>query len=1183
MTTKTKNKELLQKIESLQNRIIELEKDSQILSESEDKYHRIFDSALDAIFILDKTQIADCNDKTSTMFGYNKSELVGKHIFELSPTLQPSGEESRKLAMELVLKVMNGANQFFEWLHIRANSTLFYAEVSLCLLPISSGYRLFAIVRDITERKKIEAELFSSEQKLNAIVNNTPDIIYQLDPEGVITYINNAVVNYGYNPESLIGTSIFNYIDKQYHNEVRQHLSERRTGEQSTKNIEVKIFSADRDELYFETKNVPAPTFLLVAEGLYSINSTKEIKWQGTQGIARDITQKKQAEEALRESEERFRSLVQGLEDMIFVLDSNSIFTYESPSVHRILGYHSGYYLGKSPFPMVHPEDRVFCEQRFNEVLQNKSRAIPTKFRVKRADGEWIYVEALAQNLLDNHAVRGVVLIARDISEREKTEKNLRESEERFRSMIQGSSDMIFVLDKHSILIYESPSVERILGYPGGYFIGQSPFNLIHTEDRDRIVHDLDEVIQSVNPGIPSEFRIKRADGEWIFLEALGQNMLNNSAVCGIVIIARNITERKKIENALRESEERFRNMADNSPVMIGVSDAEGNAVFLNRTYIEFRGSTFGKERDGGWIESLHPDDRERILRLHIDVINNKKSDSFEYRQKNHSGEYRWLLHAISPYFDSQGICLGFISSSYDITERKTAEDALRESENRLHQLVDNIREIVWLRDRETGEILYVNRSFESITGYSNELLLKNGSEFITKIHPEDAEQFIRASRELYKNNKPIHQDYRLKRADGTEIWIRSHAYPIQDNSGKTVRFSGVAEDITERKRLEAQFIQAQKMESIGRLAGGVAHDFNNLLTIINLSVEMASSSGLSEETINELIADIRNAGERGASLTRQLLAFSRKQIIEPIELNINDVIIQMDKLFRRLIGEDIELVTILDESIHTIKIDPGQIEQVLTNLIVNTRDAMPAGGKIIIETSEVLFDDDFVKFHPDVSSGEFVTISVSDTGTGMDEHVKANLFEPFFTTKDKGKGTGLGLSTCYGIMKQNNGSIRVYSEPGKGSTFIVNIPFYGEGAIDRYSIQERDDIHGGSETILIVEDDETIRKLTEQILDSSGYNIITAANGEEALVIAEKYKNIIHLVLTDVVMPLMSGRELATQLLASRQNIKIIYMSGYTDNTIVHHGLLDSGILFIQKPFSPSTLLRKIRQVLDS
>lgn len=389
--------------------------------------------------------------------------------------------------------------------------------------------------------------------------------------------------------------------------------------------------------------------------------------------------------------------------------------------------------------------------------------------------------------------------------------------------------------------------------------------------------------------------------------------------------------------------------------------------------------------------------------------------------------------------------------------------------------------------------------------------------------------------------------------------------------------------EVAERKLAEEQLRQAQKMEAVGKLAGGVAHDFNNLLTAINGHSDLAMRRLKLDDPLYDKLEKIKKAGERAAALTHQLLAFSRKQILQPKVLDLNQVVFEMNKMLQPLIGEDIDLLTKLKPDLGMVKADPGQLEQVLMNLSVNARDAMPRGGKLTIETTNVYLDEEYASRHLSIVPGWYVMLAVSDTGSGMDAQTQERIFDPFFTTKEVGKGTGLGLSTVYGIVKQSGGNIWVYSEVGRGTTFKVYLPCVNRCAEKPEFNIDRNQLSEGNETVLLVEDEEMVREMAKEILEESGYLVLEAKHGQEALLIAEQYRGHIHLMLSDVVMPQMSGRELAEQFAPLRRDMKVLYMSGYTDDAIVHHGVLDEGTAFIEKPFTPNALARKVRETLNT
>ena len=510
------------------------------------------------------------------------------------------------------------------------------------------------------------------------------------------------------------------------------------------------------------------------------------------------------------------------------------------------------------------------------------------------------------------------------------------------------------------------------------------------------------------------------------------------------------------------------------------------------------------------------------------------------------------------------------------VLQRTTALQEKIEEQNRFFTLD---LALLCIADMD-GHFKRLNHAWEKTLGYSMDELIDRP--FMDFVHPDDQESALRALEDQRQQKEIIGFVNRYRHKDGSYRWIEWRSSPMGNH------VYALAMDITDRKqaeaereRLEERLRGSQKMEAIGRLAGGVAHDFNNLLSVILSYADFALEELEESDPIREDIVEIHTAGERAAALTSQLLAFSRKLVLKPTVINLNTVVADMESMVRRLLGEDIDIVVELAEDLGRVKADPGQIEQVIMNLAVNARDAMPLGGKLTVETQNMVLDQSYTREHPEVTPGQFVLLSVADTGSGMSAEAQERIFEPFYTTKQLGKGTGLGLATVYGIVKQSGGNILVYSEEGQGTAFKVYLP-----RVDA-PVTSTDRSHeavptGGSETVLIVEDESAVRRLAERILRKGGYEVLAAANGGEALLLCEQHGTGVDMLLTDVVMPRMSGRELAGRLVEHCPELKVLYMSGYTDNAIVHHGVLDEGMSFISKPFSAAELAFKVRQILD-
>jgi len=613
------------------------------------------------------------------------------------------------------------------------------------------------------------------------------------------------------------------------------------------------------------------------------------------------------------------------------------------------------------------------------------------------------------------------------------------------------------------------------------------------------------------------------------------------------------------------------------SPLAIVTFDPEGVVTMWNPA----------AERIFGWPESealgtrlpfVPAEKQEEFLALRRRALLGEVFTEPELHRRRADGSPIVVSVSTSPLRRPDGTIYGIMSILMDVTERKAAE----ESQARLTMAVEQAGESIVVTDTR-GTIQYVNPAFERITGYDRvEVIGQNPR--ILKSGRHDA-AFYKNLWETLRRGEVWRGTFLNKRKDGTLYEEDAVISPVRDPSGQVVNYVAVKRDVTDVRRMEEQLRQSQKMEAVGRLAGGVAHDFNNLLTAISGYSDLLLHRLPDYSTLRRVVEEIRKAGDRAAALTRQLLAFSRRQVLQPKVLDLNAVVTNMGQMLRRLIGEDIELSTDLSPSLSRVKADPGQIEQVIVNLAVNARDAMPDGGRITIATADADLSPAYAAAHPEVRPGPHVLLSVADTGHGMDDETQAHLFEPFFTTKDRGKGTGLGLATVYGIVQQSGGHIRVNSAADSGSTFLIYLPRVetaedgGRSAV----LPPLPRPSPGTETVLLAEDEEVVRRFAREILSGNGYKVLEAGNGREALLLSEAHRGEIHLLLTDVVMPKMSGRELTERIRPLRPDLRILYMSGYIDDAILRHSVLEEGIPFLQKPFTSEGLARKVREVLDS
>jgi two-component system, cell cycle sensor histidine kinase and response regulator CckA len=644
-----------------------------------------------------------------------------------------------------------------------------------------------------------------------------------------------------------------------------------------------------------------------------------------------------------------------------------------------------------------------------------------------------------------------------------------------------------------------------------------------------------------------------------------------------LLSVSVDITDRNKKEIALMQSEAQYRALVENSLQGSAIFQ-DGHIIVCNSTFAELTG--YSKDE----LLSLPPDKVEELVNI-SDHLAREIQNSGRPGEKAATARYQYCgirkngtevdMEVLASLIEHNGKP-AIQCAVMDITGHKKTAENLQRSLDYQKAIFEGSREPIIISD-VNSRFVDANRAACELTGYSKEELLKMEA---WELNKEIDPAFLQTLNNRILNGEYISGESMLLTKDGREIDAEFNHHVIHISGEPYIHT--LTRDISGRKRLEAQFQQAQKMEAIGVLAGGVAHDFNNLLNVINGYAELALQSLRADHPVRKDIEEIEKAGQRAASLTSQLLAFSRRQVLHPKVLNLNDILDDTNKMLRRLIGEDINLATNTRPNLGFIYADPGQMQQIIMNLAVNARDAMPQGGKLTIETENVDFDEEFVKRHPQAKIGQYVMLAVSDNGIGMNSTTQARIFEPFFTTKPKDKGTGLGLSTVYGIVKQSNGFIWVYSELGQGTTFKVYFQRTSGETVSTVEEKEQGSLRG-SETILVVEDEAAVRALASRILKDQGYTVLEASGGVEALSMACAHDEKIDMVLTDVVMPEMSGKELVNRLRKVKQGIEVLFVSGYATDAILHHGILESDVAFLQKPFTIDNLTRKVREVLGS
>ncbi len=1190
----------------------------------------------------------------------------------------------------------------------------------------------------------------------------------------------------------------------------------------------------------------------------------------GVIGIIRNVTERRRSEQALRESEERFRLMADAAPVMIWMDDAEGMSTYFNKPWLDFTGRRLEQELGRGSRDGIHPDDLLPRFIAVYDAAFAARRPFQTEYRLRRADGEYRWVlETATPRFTPEGAFEGFVGTAIDITERRQADEALRKERAFLRQVIDINPNFVFAKDREGRFTLVNEAVADAYGTTVEELVGKMDADFNPNADEVEFFRRADlAVMDSLREMWIPEEKITDSTGNVRWLQTVKRPVIGDDGRASQVLgVSTDLTERLRAGEALKESEARFRLMADAAPVLIWVDDAEARCTYFNKPWLDFTGRALEQEVGYGWMDGVHPDDLERVREFDRFEAT-QQPYRFEYRLRRHDGEYRWILDSGVPRFTPEGAFEGYIGSAIDITDRRRAEEALQESEARYRTQVENAPEAIVVFDVDTRRFVEANDNALRLWGLSREALLETNpvalsppvqpdgrpsgetiaenirrtlsgqtlvfewihrdaagrdfpcevrlvrlpsatrklirgsvadiserkraeklqsalyriaatassaedfDEFYAAIHaivgelmdaknfyvalldgatgllsfpyfvdeadprpspkkpgrglteyvlrtgqpllardeefremvargdveligsgsvdwlgvplksgsktfgvlvvqsydprfrfgPADkevltfvsqqiavaferkrAQEAIRESEERYRllfernlagvyrmtlvgrilecndalarifgygSRKELvdrdiaalypdsrhrssffdallrargvaNYEMRGERKDGAAVWTFQNASLLADENAGEVIVEGTVTDITERRVLEEQLRQSQKMEGLGQLAGGIAHDFNNLLTTVIGYSSMALSQLSPQDPIREEIEEIRKAGERASDLTRQLLAFSRKQVFEPTVLDVNALIAESTRMLGRLIGEHIRLETRPDPALGHVRADPGQLEQVVINLAVNARDAMPGGGILTIRTENADVDDGQERRHFGIAPGRYVVLAVADTGVGIEPETQKHIFEPFFTTKEKPHGTGLGLATVYGIVSQSGGHVFVESAPGRGSTFFIYLPRAEDPAV-RTGTAPPVAVQKGSETILVVEDEPAVRGLTLRCLESNGYTVLQASNGEEALEIAARHAGRLDLLLTDVIMPGASGPELARRLLERRPGLCVLYVSGYTDAAMASNGVLGPGAAFLQKPFTPAALARKVRDVLD-
>jgi PAS domain S-box-containing protein len=1160
------------------------------LRASEEQYRHLAENIRDYVMRYDRQhRHIYANEAAIAVAGKTREEFIGKTHREMGFPEALCALWER--AIDRVFETGQPQGEIFAWdsaygrvvLDWRVASELVNGQVETAL----------AVSRDITAIEQAEQALREREAEQAAIYENAPLIMLLVDADRRVRRVNGFAQKFAHaSAEEMIGLCAGQAL------RCLGHVDDPAGCGLAPQCADCTLRRALRDTLETGASHNQVETTLpFMIDGqrqeIHFLLSTTRLDISGRPMALvslLDVTHRVQAEKALRENAAVVQTLMDAIPAPVFCKDAKGAYLGCNRAFGALRGMPEREIVGKTLYDMM-PHHQAEQHALMDEALLDQPGDQVYETTVTLADGS--PRDAIIHKATFNDAdgqVRGIVGVIVDITEIKQAQEALARERTLLRTVIDNLPDAVYVKDAAARKVLANRAdLANIGASDEAQVLGKTDLELYPAEVAARFFADDQAVLQSGEPVLNREESLANVAGEqrWLLTSKLPLRD-EQGRITGLVGIGHDITRRKQAEEALARERALSWTVLANLPDPVYVEDTEGRLMLsdpadlaindwnedevLGKTALELFPSNAGV---GIYKEDL------RVIQTGEPVINR------EDLLVNRAGEQRWLLVSKIPLRDEQGRITGLVGIGHDITARKQAEEALRETKDYLESLISfaNAPIIVW---DPLLRITRFNRAFEDLTGRAAEEVI---GQSLNVLFPADlVDSTMALLNKAQAGERWEEVEIAIRHADDSARTVLWNSATIFASDGKTpIATIAQGHDITarkqaeqERQRLEEQLHHAQRIDAIGRLAGGVAHDFNNMLQTILGYAEIGLGELSPDSPQHGYLREIRNAGQRSAGLTRQLLAFARRQTIIPQELNLNDTVAGMLRMLGRLIGEDIGLVWKPAANLGLVKMDPSQIDQILANLMVNARDAIGGVGQIVIETANTTIDQAYCATHPYATPGRYVQLAVSDDGHGMDRETLDRIFEPFFTTKPIGEGTGLGLATVYGIVKQNDGFIHVYSEPGQGTTFRIYLPRHEAAPQPTRASRAAVEAPRGVETVLLVEDEQALLRLASRMLSQLGYTVLAASSPEQALRVAQEHAGEIDLLMTDVVMPGMSGRELAEQLRSLRPAAKYLYMSGYTANVIAHRGVVDEGMMFLQKPFSLDSLARTVRAALE-
>jgi PAS domain S-box-containing protein len=1147
----------------------------------EDYFKNIFNTVREAILILDENmRVLSANRSFFTTFKVDAATTIGSLLYDLGNG-QWNITELRVLLEDILPK--NDTVDNYEIEHNFESIGRKTMLLNACkirekkdVLPI-----ILLAIEDITERKEIEAGLENTRKELviikkaadeasefaESVINTVREPLISLDQDlRVVTVSRSFCEFFKVKPEETVGQLIYDLGNKQWDIPKLRDLLETVLPQKTT----------------FDNYEVEHD-FATIGRRIMLLNARQIQRGKGMERIIllaiEDITERKRLEDLLTESELRYRRLFETASDGIVLLEKREgHIVHANPAAEKMLGYSKDEYTGK----MLQDIGVSLDMSDFPAIMQALNRSGILNFddvSVKTKSGQDIYTDIY---MVDRAKLAQCNI--RDITERKQAVEALLEASRYSQQIIENAQEGIIVYGTDLKYRVWNPFMERLTGLPAAEVMGSHPLEAFPFLRETGVMAGIEKALAGeVGEAERFQYHIPKTGQSGWASEIIAPLKNARDEIIGVIGTVRDITERIRVEEALRGSQQILEGIINAIPVRVFWKDK--NLVYLGCNAAFARDAGFADSKDVigkddyqmGWRDQaeLYRSDDRKVIESGVSKF------LIEEPQTTPGGDTITLLTSKMPLLSTNGEIIGVLGTYMDITEFKRAEQALFSSEKKFKDLLETINLIAVMLDR-SGNITFCNDYFLHLTGRTrDEVLNRCWFDLFLPADIRDATLSMFTSG-IAEGTIPAHYENLIITRDGNKKNIEWSHSLLRDTKGEVTGVASIGNDITEHRKLEDQLRHAQKMEAVGTLAGGVAHDFNNILNVIigygTMVMDKLDAGSPSKEQMNEVLI----AADRAANLTRRLLVFSRKQAVEVKPVNINELILGLQKMLVRLIRESIDFNLDLADRPLIVLADAGQIELVLMNLATNAGDAMQEGGRLTIHTEFEVLDDEYVDAYGYGKPGKYALITVADTGQGMDAETLKKIFEPFFTTKGIGEGTGLGLAISYGIIKQHNGYIKVYSEPGQGTVFKIYLPLGEEAALPDKKIESAVPVKGGNETILVAEDDASLRNLARIVLESFGYTVISAEDGEDAIIKFIENRNRINLVLLDMIMPKKNGKEVSAAIRKVSTGTKILFVSGYTMDIIKTKELTEAGFDFIHKPFLPKDLLIKMREVLD-